>query len=41
MKIDFQKYAIPEVFVKDGKKWIYDDIRKMNVLLTPEATKSD
>lgn len=36
MKINFKRYAIPEAFVKDGKKWIYDDIRKMNVLLTPE-----
>ena len=36
MKINFQKYKIPEVFIKNKKEWIYDDIRKMNVLLTPE-----
>ena len=36
MRIDFQKYTIPEVFIKKKKKWIYDDIRKMDVLLTPE-----
>lgn len=36
MKIDFKKYTVPEIFIKAGKKWIYDDIRKMNVLLTPE-----
>lgn len=36
MRINFQKYAIPEVFIKNKKKWIYDDIRKMDVLLTPE-----
>ena len=36
MRINFQKYVIPKTFVKNGKKWIYDDIRKMDVLLTPE-----
>lgn len=36
MKINFKKYSIPEAFIKDGKRWIYDDIRKMDVLLTPE-----
>ena len=36
MKIDFQRYAIPEAFVRNKKKWIHDDIRKMDVLLTPE-----
>ena len=36
MRINFQKYTIPKVFIKNQKKWIYDDIRKMDVLLTPE-----
>ena len=36
MRINFQKYTIPKVFTKNNKKWIYDDIRKMDVLLTPE-----
>ena len=36
MRIDFQKYAIPKAFVKNKKNRIYDDIRKMDVLLTPE-----
>lgn len=36
MKINFQKYTIPKTFIKNKKKWIYDDIRKMDVLLTPE-----
>ena len=36
MSINFQKYTTPEVFIKNKKKWIYDDIRKMNVILTPE-----
>lgn len=36
MKINYKKYSIPEVFIKNNRKWIYDDIRKMNVMLTPE-----
>lgn len=36
MRINFQKYPMPEVFIKNNKKWIYDEIRKMDVLLTPE-----
>ncbi len=36
MKINFQKYDTPETFIKNNKKWVHDDIRKMNVLLTPE-----
>ena len=30
MRINFQKYTIPKVFTKNNKKWIYDDIRKMD-----------
>ena len=36
MKINFEKYSIPDIFIKNDKKWIRDDIRKMDVLLTPE-----
>ena len=36
VKINFKKYTITKPFVKNNKKWIYDDIRKMDVLLTPE-----
>lgn len=36
MRINFQKYTISEIFIKNKKKWIYDDIRRMDVLLTPE-----
>ena len=33
---DFNKYKIPEITVKEGKKYIYDRIRKKNVPYTPE-----
>lgn len=36
MRISFQKYTLPKIFIKNKKKWIYDDIRRMDVLLTPE-----
>jgi len=36
MRINLQKYKISEVFIEDKKERIYDDIRKMNVLLTSE-----
>lgn len=36
MRINFQKYEMSEVFIEGNKEKIYDDIRKMNVLLTPE-----
>lgn len=36
MRINLKKYIIPKVFIKSNKKWIYDGIRKIEVLLTPE-----
>lgn len=32
----FEKYKIPEVVVKNGKKYIYDRIRKKEIPYTPE-----
>lgn len=32
----FDKYEIPEVVIKNGKKHIYDKVRKKDVLFTPE-----
>lgn len=32
----FDKYEIPEVVIKNGKKYIYDKVRKKDVLFTPE-----
>lgn len=32
----FDKYKIPEVVIKNGKKYIYDKVRKKDVLFTPE-----
>ena len=34
--ICFDKYKIPSVITKNGKKYIYDRIRKKEVLFTPE-----
>lgn len=34
--IFFDKYRIPSVIIKNGKKYIYDKIRKQEVLFTPE-----
>ena len=34
--MDFNKYEIPEVVIKNGKKYIYDKVRKKDVLFTPE-----
>lgn len=33
---DFSKHKIPEITQKDGKKYIYDRIRKKDVPFTPE-----
>ena len=33
MRISFQKYTLPKIFIKNKKKWIYDDIRRMDELL--------
>ncbi len=38
MIIDLDKYSIPDAFIKNNQKWIYDNIRKLNVHLTPEET---
>lgn len=35
-EINFSKYKIPQVTVQNGKKYIYDRIRKRNVPFTPE-----
>ncbi|MBR3815248.1 MAG: type I restriction enzyme HsdR N-terminal domain-containing protein [Clostridia bacterium] len=32
----FDKYEIPEIVIKNGKKYIYDKVRKKDVLFTPE-----
>ena len=32
----FNKYKIPEVVTKNGKKYIYDKVRKKDILFTPE-----
>ena len=32
----FDKYEIPEVVIKNGKKYIYDKVRKKDILFTPE-----
>lgn len=32
----FDKYEIPEVVIKNGKKYIYDKVRKKDFLFTPE-----
>lgn len=32
----FNKYKIPEVVIKNGKKYIYDKVRKKDILFTPE-----
>ena len=34
--MDFNKYEIPEVVIKNGKKYIYDKVRKKDILFTPE-----
>lgn len=34
--IDFKKYKIPELTVKNGKKYIYDRVRKKEIPFTPE-----
>lgn len=33
---NFSKYNIPEAVIRDGKKYIYDRVRKKEILFTPE-----
>ncbi len=35
-KLEFDRYKIPQVTVRDGKKYIFDRVRKKEVPFTPE-----